>query len=123
MTKQNLNQLAGVVEKVNNFATSLEQIDSIINNVSDELAQPYLMLSLLNLFNNPSSKELGPSWMAMVLKAVFTESELSIESIDDLDDISNMLLNAFDESNITVPDDVFDLLTRAFEILEVEYDL
>lgn len=123
MTTQNQNQLSSIVAKVNSFSNTFEQIDSVMNSLNDEHGSSYLMLSLLNLLNDPSSKELGPSWIALVLKALFKESEVVIETLDDLDDIASTLYTAFETSNLLVPDDVQELLEKAFEILEVEYDL
>lgn len=123
MTTQNQNQLSSIVAKVNSFSNTFEQIDSVMNSFNDEHGSSYLMLSLLNLLNDPSSKELGPSWIALVLKALFKESEVVIETLDDLDDIASTLYTAFETSNLLVPDDVQELLEKAFEILEVEYDL
>lgn len=123
MTTQNQNQLNSIVAKVNSFSNTFEQIDSVMNSFNDEHGSSYLMLSLLNLLNDPSSKELGPSWIALVLKALFKESEVVIETLDDLDDIASTLYTAFETSNLLVPDDVQELLEKAFEILEVEYDL
>lgn len=116
-------KLEDVIEKIKSFDSKLKSVAQICNNPNQSVVPPYLAIALADLLNDPSSKELGSLWFAMVIKAIIFETELPINALEDLDKFEDMFYDLFDKHNVKLSDETEQYIHDAFWHIEIDLNL
>ncbi|QMP24218.1 hypothetical protein [Proteus mirabilis] len=116
-------KLEDVIEKIKSFDSKLKNVAQICNNPNQAVVPPYLAIALADLLNDPSSKELGSLWFAMVIKAIIFETELPINTLEELDKFEDMFYDLFDKHNVKLSEETEQYIHDAFWHVEIDLNL